>query len=68
MKKSFCDSHCDCEREKYLEQNKSVPVQFCQRKFYIKNLKTKYAFLDLKKTFSYKTYEKKFVVLKKFAL
>ena len=42
--------------------------QFLHRKFYAKNQKTKNAFLDPKKTFLYKTYEKNFVRLKKFAL
>ena len=42
--------------------------QFLHTKFYAKNQKTKNAFLDPKKTFSYKTYEKNFVLLKKFAL
>ena len=35
---------------------------------FVKNQKTKNAFLDPKKTFSYKTYEENFVLLKKFAL
>ena len=42
--------------------------QFCKTKFYAKKQKTKNAVLDTKKTFSYKTYEKNFVLLKKFAL
>ena len=42
--------------------------QFLHRKFYTKNQKKKNAFLNPKKTFSYKTYEQNFVLLKKFAL
>ena len=42
--------------------------QFLHRKSYTKNQKMKNSFLDPKKTFSYKTYGKNFILLKKFVL
>ena len=52
---------------KYLYIISYYTINF-SRKLYAKNQKTKNAFLDPQKTFSYKTYEKNFVLLKKFAL
>ena len=52
----------------YGENDFVIQNHFLNRKFYGKNQKMKNAFLDPKKTFSYKTYEKNFVLLKKFAL
>ena len=45
-----------------------IQNQFLHWIFYAKSQKTINAFLDPKKTFLYKTYEKNFVLLKKFAL
>ena len=48
--------------------NFELQNQFLHRKFYAKNQESKNGFFNPKKTFSYKTYEKNFVLLKKFAL